>query len=84
MRQPPAITDRNMQIIINMLQVMEGGYFNQFIDMLRDWLHDHRVYADTAEDNDMILNQGAIRLLVHLIKEVDENRERYNKMQARR
>lgn len=84
MKQPPVIKDQQMQMIINVLQVMEGRHFLTFVDMLRDWLHDYRLYGDTAEDIDMYRNQGAIQVLDHLIKEIDGNRERYNKMQAQR
>jgi len=84
MRQPPTIKDPQMQLIINMLKVQDGGYFDRFVGMLREWLNEHRIYGDTAEDRDMVLNQGAIQFLDHLIKEIDGNRERYNKMQAQR
>ena len=84
MRQPPEIKDEQMQLIINMLQVTDGGYFDLFINMLRDWLEKHRIYGDTAVDMYLVLNQGAIQILVHLIKEIDWNRERYNKIQAQR
>ena len=84
MIQPPQITDRQVQLAINVLEVQEGAYFTKFVNMLRDWLHKHRVYGDTAEDTDMIRNQGAIQILDHLIKEIEGNRDRYNKMHGHR
>ena len=84
MKQPPQITDEQVQLAINILQVMEGGFFDRFVSMLRDWLRRHRMYGDTAEDVDMYRNQGAIQILDHLIKEIDENRDRYNRMRGQR
>lgn len=81
MKQPPQITDRNIQLAINVLQVSDGGYFIVFIDMLKDWLQQHRVYGDDAEGRDMVENQGSIKILKHLIDEIAGNRERMNKMQ---
>lgn len=84
MIQPPQIKDRQVQMAINILEVQEGAYFTKFVNMLRGWLHEHRLYGDTAEMTDMYRNQGAIQILDHLIKEIEGNRERYNKMQEQR
>ena len=84
MIQPPQITDEHVQLAINVLEVQEGAYFTKFVNMLRNWLQIHRLYGDTAEDVDMYRNQGAIQILDHLIKEIEGNRNRYNKMREQR